>query len=78
MASITSSIPSHLLSSSAAQARPLSPGVGEDFARQQVNKQQKNNFHSSSLKNMSVNKTSLHPSGVLYVSPRPIEPASTH
>jgi hypothetical protein len=52
--------------------RPYSPApLAEDFARQQVSKQQRSNFHSSSLRrfnsNMvsnSVNKTALHPSGV--------------
>ncbi|OAX78308.1 hypothetical protein ACJ72_07385 [Emergomyces africanus] len=45
-----------------------------DFARQQQAKQQHSNYHSTSLstslKNMvaaSVNRTSLHPSGVQYV-----------
>ncbi|MCJ1336403.1 Protein kinase C-like 1 [Bachmanniomyces sp. S44760] len=49
-----------------APIRPHSPGpLHSDYARQQVAKQQKNNYHSSSLKTtMSVNKTSLHPSGV--------------
>jgi len=58
--------------------RTSSPGpLAEDFARQQVAKQQKNNFHSSSLKrtisssnimlNNNVNKTALHPTGVQYV-----------
>ena len=48
--------------------RTASPGpLTSDFARQQVLKQQKNNFHSSSLKTMSVNQTNLHPHGVQYV-----------
>ncbi|MCJ1325086.1 Protein kinase C-like 1 [Thelotrema lepadinum] len=46
-------------------ARPSSPGpLSNDFARQQVAKQQKNNYHSSSLNTMNVNKTLLHPQGV--------------
>jgi hypothetical protein len=53
--------------------RAASPApLAQDFARQQVSKQQRSNFHSSSLKNISplskkmpsVNKTSLHPTGV--------------
>ena len=47
--------------------RPQSP-LSADFAAQQVQKQQGNNYHSSSLGKMinpnSVNKTSLHPGGV--------------
>lgn len=46
----------------------------EDFARQQVSKQQRSNFNSSSLTHSlsamnvsSVNKTALHPGGVQYV-----------
>lgn len=43
-----------------------------DFDRQQVAKQQRSNYHSSSLRNInmvsnSVNRTSLHPAGVQYV-----------
>jgi phosphoenolpyruvate carboxykinase (ATP) len=45
--------------------------LAQDFARQQVAKQQRTNFHSSSLKTLpsaimvsSVNKTNLHPAGV--------------
>ena len=49
--------------------RTASPGpLAGDFARQQVAKQQRNNFHSSSLASMNVNQTSLHPHGVTYVS----------
>ena len=45
--------------------RTASPGpLANDFARQQVTKQQRNNYHSSSLKTMNVNQTSLHPHGV--------------
>ena len=45
--------------------RPNSPGpLANDFARQQVTKQQRNNYHSSSLRAMNVNQTSLHPAGV--------------
>lgn len=55
--------------------RPYSPApLAEDFARQQVSKQQRSNFHSSSLRRLpsnmvahSVNKTALHPGGVQYV-----------
>lgn len=51
--------------------RPSSPGpLSGAFARQQVSKQQRNNYHSSSLSTMvsgSVNKTGLHPGGVEYV-----------
>lgn len=49
---------------------PQSP-LATDFARQQRQKQQGNNFHSTSIATMinpnSVNKTSLHPGGVEYV-----------
>ncbi|KAL1985991.1 hypothetical protein VTN96DRAFT_7126 [Rasamsonia emersonii] len=47
--------------------RPVSPGPGHsDFIRQQIAKQQYNNYHSSSLKMIakSVNRTALHPGGV--------------
>lgn len=45
--------------------RPYAPGpLASDFARQQVIKQQRNNYHSSSLSTMSVNQTNLHPHGV--------------
>lgn len=53
--------------------RPSSPApLTQDFARQQVSKQQRSNFHSSSLSippaatmvSQSVNKTALHPTGV--------------
>lgn len=58
--------------------RTHSPGpLAADFARQQIYKQNKNNFHSSSLKRTSsyqsvsrmntVNRTALHPHGVQYV-----------
>lgn len=50
--------------------RPQTP-LSADYAAQQQQKQQGNNFHSTSLSTMinpnSVNKTSLHPSGVAYV-----------
>ena len=49
--------------------RPQTP-LSADFAAQQAQKQQGNNYHSSSLSKMinpnSVNKTSLHPGGVAY------------
>jgi phosphoenolpyruvate carboxykinase (ATP) len=56
--------------------RTASPApLAQDFARQQVSKQQRSNFHSSSisplLANMAppaVNKTNLHPSGLKYVN----------
>ena len=53
--------------------RTSSPApLAQDFARQQVSKQQRSNFHSSSLStapqntmvSQSVNKTGLHPAGV--------------
>jgi hypothetical protein len=53
--------------------RPNSPApLAEDFARQQIAKQQRSNFHSSSLRRINssnmvadnVNKTALHPGGV--------------
>jgi phosphoenolpyruvate carboxykinase (ATP) len=51
----------------------------QDFARQQVSKQQRSNFHSSStsplisytMVSQSVNKTNLHPSGVASVASLP-------
>lgn len=51
-------------------ANNLSP-LSADYHRQLVSKQQKNNYHSSSLGTMisknSVNQTNLHPGGVEYV-----------
>jgi hypothetical protein len=53
--------------------RTSSPApLAQDFARQQVSKQQRSNYHSSSLSSsvprimvsQSVNKTGLHPAGV--------------
>ncbi|TKX18454.1 phosphoenolpyruvate carboxykinase [Elsinoe australis] len=51
--------------------RSVSPGpvLEQDFVRQQVQKQQKNNFHSTALKQLNmvsqtVNKTALHPGGI--------------
>lgn len=51
--------------------RPTSSGpISEDFARQQISKQLRGNFHSSSLTTSAstmvpaVNKTSLHPAGL--------------
>lgn len=53
--------------------RTASPApLAQDFARQQVSKQQRSNFHSSSIAShvsrtmvsQSVNKTGLHPAGV--------------
>ena len=57
--------------------RPSSPGpLSNDFARQQVAKQQKNNYHSSSLSIMNVNQTNLHPGGVQYVETIPLSNGS--
>ena len=51
--------------------RTASPApLAQDFARQQVSKQQRSNFHSTSLNKMAppaVNQTNLHPSGLKYV-----------
>jgi hypothetical protein len=56
-----------------------------NFLKQQLSKQQNNNFHSSSLKtalstiemvSQNVNKTALHPGGVQCVMLRPIHPSS--
>jgi phosphoenolpyruvate carboxykinase (ATP) len=55
--------------------RTASPApLAQDFARQQVSKQQRSNFHSSSISPLlatmappAVNKTNLHPSGLKYV-----------
>lgn len=50
---------------------PGPPDNTNDFIKEQINKQQKNNFHSTSLNKSllpmaapSVNKTALHPGGV--------------
>ena len=48
---------------------PGPPDSTNNFLNEQISKQQKNNFHSSSLNKIamvanSVNKTALHPSGV--------------
>ena len=49
---------------------PGPPDGSNDFLKEQVNKQQRSNFHSTSLNASvsmvanSVNKTALHPSGV--------------
>ena len=54
-------------SSGLESVRPYSPAppLEQDFIRQQIAKQQKGNFHSTSLKMVSsVNKTALHPGGV--------------
>jgi phosphoenolpyruvate carboxykinase (ATP) len=56
--------------------RTASPApLAQDFARQQVSKQQRSNFHSTSLSPLllhtmvsTVNKTNLHPSGLQYVN----------
>jgi phosphoenolpyruvate carboxykinase (ATP) len=56
--------------------RTASPApLAQDFARQQVSKQQRSNFHSSSISPLlatmappAVNKTNLHPGGLKYVS----------
>jgi phosphoenolpyruvate carboxykinase (ATP) len=53
--------------------RTASPApLAQDFARQQVSKQQRSNYHSSSIASQvprtmvshNVNKTGLHPAGV--------------
>ena len=55
---------------------PGPPDNTNDFLREQVQKQQRSNFHSSSLNravttvgmvSQNVNKTALHPGGVQYV-----------
>lgn len=59
--------------------RTASPApLAQDFARQQVSRQQRSNFHSTSIPSFSnmappaVNQTNLHPSGLKYVaSPLP-------
>jgi hypothetical protein len=66
VASLSSTSP-HII----APIRSISPGpLHTDFVRQQVQKQQSNNFHSTSLRminhiGQSVNRTALHPAGVL-------------
>jgi phosphoenolpyruvate carboxykinase (ATP) len=58
--------------------RTASPApLTQDFARQQVSKQQRSNFHSSSISSLlatmappAVNKTNLHPSGLKCVPHR--------
>jgi phosphoenolpyruvate carboxykinase (ATP) len=50
--------------------------LAQDFARKQVSKQQRSNFHSTSLSpllantmvSLAVNKTNLHPGGLQYVT----------
>lgn len=57
----------HLPSPDPELVRPYSPAppLQQDYIRQQISKQQKNNFHSTSLKMVStVNKTNLHPGGI--------------
>jgi len=53
------------------QVTATSPGASSNFVQEQIQKQQKGNFHSSSLSSSivtmvadNVNKTALHPSGV--------------
>ncbi|KAK4955473.1 hypothetical protein LTR28_006037, partial [Elasticomyces elasticus] len=51
------------------RAFSAAPPLEQDFVRQQIAKQQKNNFHSTALKRtltmpQNVNKTALHPGGV--------------
>ena len=51
---------------------PMSAKLNADWVKQQMEKQQQGNFHSSSLKKLgpsmasasSVNRTALHPGGV--------------
>jgi hypothetical protein len=59
-----------------ASPAPLAQDLAQDFARQQVSKQQRSNFHSTSISPLfatmappAVNKTNLHPSGLKYVLP---------
>ena len=54
--------------------RTQTPVAADDFTKQQIAKQQRSNFHSTSLTrslssmvSTTVNKTALHPSGVQYV-----------
>ena len=54
--------------------RTQTPVAADDFTKQQIAKQQRSNFHSTSLTRSlssmvptTVNKTALHPSGVQYV-----------
>ena len=65
-----------LTSRPAPPVRSYTPGLPDksnDFLNEQISKQQKSNFHSTSLNKsvtmvaQSVNKTALHPSGVEYV-----------
>lgn len=65
--------------------RSVSPGpvLEQDFVRQQVQKQQKNNFHSTALKQLNmvsqtVNKTALHPGGIEYVVVDPLAMKTKH
>lgn len=53
--------------------------LAQDFARQQVSKQQRSNFHSTSISSAlpstmpAVNQTNLHPGGLKYVLlPQPL------
>lgn len=79
-------IPSHILSMegikghSDPRLKPASPTpnpLALDFARQAVARQQRSNYHSSTISagtiekmvSQSVNKTALHPGGVQYVEP---------
>lgn len=58
-------------SPTSASSSSLGP-LTSDFVRQQVAKQDRSNYHSSSLKTMvaaTVNPTRLHPTGVQYVAP---------
>lgn len=66
----------HLKETSDPVFRTTSPTrLTQDFARQQVSKQQRSNFHSTSISTAfsgtmappAVNQTNLHPSGLKYV-----------
>lgn len=54
---------------------PGPPDTSNDFLKEQISKQQKSNFHSTSLNKAvtmvanSVNRTALHPGGVEYFNP---------
>lgn len=54
---------------------PGPPNTSNNFLKEQISKQQRSNFHSTSLNKVvtmaahSVNKTALHPSGVEHVKP---------
>lgn len=66
-------IPPFSPAASSTSSSPFGP-LTSDFVRQQAAKQERSNYHSTSLKTMvaaSVNPTRLHPTGVQYVSAFP-------